>query len=418
MPVLAPVPKPVAQSEPAAPQTVPQTAPPEASQPDATPEPVAEVAPVSSPEATPDSVPVPVADATPDPVPVPTADPAISPSFDVVRVEPDGSSVIAGNATPNAVVSILLDGIEVGQATADGQGNFVALLDVPSRAEAQVLSLSSKHADDAVVVSNDSVILAPVVPTAPVPAVVAQADPEAQVTALEPAPLTPVPSAEPDVPEAVEAPVVEAIAAAPVTEPTTPTAPVTEPTPTAPAVLLANEQGVQVIQPAERSPEVMDNVVIDAISYDALGEVQLSGRGANPDTDEQGAPGFVRVYLNDAPIQTIPIGADGDWHTALPNVDTGVYVLRVDQVDASGAVTSRTQTPFKRETAEVLANAQAADPAQQITAVTVQPGSTLWAIARDRYGDGMLYVRVFEANSDSIRNPDLIYPGQVFQVPE
>ena len=50
--------------------------------------------------------------------------------------------------------------------------------------------------------------------------------------------------------------------------------------------------------------------------------------------------------------------------------------------------------------------------------VTVERGSTLWAIARDRYGEGMMFVRVFEANRDLIRDPDLIYPGQVFALPE
>ena len=48
---------------------------------------------------------------------------------------------------------------------------------------------------------------------------------------------------------------------------------------------------------------------------------------------------------------------------------------------------------------------------------TVQPGNTLWAIARERYGEGIMYVMVFEANRDRIRNPDLIYPGQVFVLP-
>ena len=48
----------------------------------------------------------------------------------------------------------------------------------------------------------------------------------------------------------------------------------------------------------------------------------------------------------------------------------------------------------------------------------MQPGSTLWAIAREKYGEGTLYVRVYEANKDRIRDPDLIYPGQVFVVPQ
>ena len=49
---------------------------------------------------------------------------------------------------------------------------------------------------------------------------------------------------------------------------------------------------------------------------------------------------------------------------------------------------------------------------------TVQPGATLWAIAEEQFGAGIMYVSVFEANKDQIRDPDLIYPGQVFRIPE
>ena len=43
--------------------------------------------------------------------------------------------------------------------------------------------------------------------------------------------------------------------------------------------------------------------------------------------------------------------------------------------------------------------------------------STESAIAKERYGDGILYVEVFDANRDKIRDPDLIYPGQIFVLP-
>lgn len=56
--------------------------------------------------------------------------------------------------------------------------------------------------------------------------------------------------------------------------------------------------------------------------------------------------------------------------------------------------------------------------AGRVTAVTVQPGNTLWALARENYGEGIRYVQLFEANRDKIRDPDLIYPGQVFDIPE
>jgi nucleoid-associated protein YgaU len=113
----------------------------------------------------------------------------------------------------------------------------------------------------------------------------------------------------------------------------------------------------------------------------------------------------------------LQVDGQGRWRGDLPDVDEGVYTLRVDEVAEDGSVTSRVETPFKRESPEILA-AATADFDGPIKAITVQKGATLWAIARDRYGKGELYVRVFEANRDSIRDPDLIYPGQIFDLPD
>ena len=96
----------------------------------------------------------------------------------------------------------------------------------------------------------------------------------------------------------------------------------------------------------------------------------------------------------------------------------GVYTLRADQVYAEGKVVSRVESPFKREAPAELAAAAEAIEKRRVVQVTVQPGNTLWAIAKENYGEGIQYVKVFNANRDRIRNPDLIYPGQVFTVPE
>jgi len=144
----------------------------------------------------------------------------------------------------------------------------------------------------------------------------------------------------------------------------------------------------------------------------ALDCAGLSKSLANP-TDNAG----MRIYLDNSPITTSRIATDGSWRSDLPQVDSGIYTLRVDQVDAQGAVVSRVETPFKREAPAALAAASAGrDAAAQV--ITVQPGFTLWAIARDRYGEGIRYVEVFNANRDRIRDPDLIYPGQVFDLPD
>ena len=177
------------------------------------------------------------------------------------------------------------------------------------------------------------------------------------------------------------------------------------------AVIKSNEDGVEVIQPVVPSAAELNQIALDSISYSDQGEVQLSGRA-------QSTTQGVRVYLNNQPIAELSVDQRGTWRGELPDVDTGVYTLRIDEIADDGAVTSRVETPFKREEPEVLAAANAQSDAGPVKAITVQTGATLWAIARDRYGEGIQYVQVFEANRDLIRDPDLIYPGQVFTLPD
>ncbi|SHG79543.1 LysM domain-containing protein [Cognatiyoonia sediminum] len=174
--------------------------------------------------------------------------------------------------------------------------------------------------------------------------------------------------------------------------------------------LVADEDGVRVVS---TGPQVLSNVALDSISYDPTGAVLLTGRATGE--------GFVQVYVDNQPVTTSRITEGGDWRTDLPEVDTGVYTLRIDEVDAEGEVVSRIETPFKREEPEAVAAVLAEETAEddfKVAVRTVQPGATLWAIAREQFGEGILYVAVYEANKDQIRDPDLIYPGQVFKIPE
>ncbi|MFG6623803.1 LysM peptidoglycan-binding domain-containing protein [Sulfitobacter sp. 1A12056] len=193
---------------------------------------------------------------------------------------------------------------------------------------------------------------------------------------------------------------------APAEEPDTAAAPAIPPAPA--PVLKSTAEGVERLDTAP--PQVMTNVALDTIGYSDQGDVQLAGR-AQPETSE------VRVYLNNNAVISLPVDQEGRWRGDLPDVDEGVYTLRVDELSRGGDVTSRVETPFKRESPEVLA-AATEGLTGPLSAVTVQKGDTLWAISRTRYGDPLLYVKVFEANSANIRDPDLIYPGQVFDLPE
>ncbi|MEO1364869.1 MAG: LysM peptidoglycan-binding domain-containing protein, partial [Pseudomonadota bacterium] len=267
-------------------------------------------------------------------------------------------------------------------------------------------------------------------PVAEAPSVPTETDVQEQTTVAkaDPVPETrdvaePAPAAR-DVAAADPAPETTDVAAAdtapdvsepPQPAPETATAATTDPAPTPevtaeappPAILRSTEAGVEVL--SSTAPEALDSIEIDTISYSQSGAVELAGRA-------QAESEVVRVYVDNRPVANIEVDDEGRWRGALPQIDTGVYTLRVDQLDAGGDVTSRVETPFQRE--DPVALAQADDVTAPAKRITVQTGNTLWGISRERYGDGRLYVQVFDANRDSIRDPDLIFPGQVFDLPQ
>ena len=456
-----------------------------------------------------------------------------APSFDVVRIETDGSALIAGQADGRGYVVLSVDGVEQLEARADlnGNGQFVIFAFLPSTADQQSLKLHL-YAEDGSgpVASVQTVFVAPATgvssgtesaAAAGQEEVAASEDPEAETemasteaksTNLEAAAAQTSKADAALVAEADAAPVAEAVAAPGAEEVTASKEPESETelastdmgssnveATSAPAtVILADEDGVRVLQdgaPAAVAPAV----TIDTISYSSNGDVILGGRGQ--------AGNFVRIYLDNQSIATSEIAVDGYWAVELSDIEPGIYTLRIDELNPAGDVVSRAETPFKREAAEELAElmaveTQAEEPrvevpsesavvakaeaeeaqrpavvqvepetapekplAQTVTQVevsvqpevaaldgqveqssnggsavveelpaetapalrapskkfrvrTVQPGSTLWAIAKESYGAGIEYFKVFEANKERIRDPDLIYPGQVFEIPD
>ncbi len=143
-------------------------------------------------------------------------------------------------------------------------------------------------------------------------------------------------------------------------------------------------------------------LVLRSVDYDAKGNVTISG---------EAAPGArVIVYLDNEAIGQGVVGAAGRWRfTPKRPVPSGLHRLRVDQLDDQGGVVARVETPFSR--AAILTDL----PREKF--VVVQPGNSLWRIARAVYGEGLRYTVIHQSNSRQIRDPDLIYPGQIFMVP-
>ncbi len=142
---------------------------------------------------------------------------------------------------------------------------------------------------------------------------------------------------------------------------------------------------------------------VDVVDYDQSGNVTMGGQ-AQPGTQ-------VQIYVDNSFVGRVEVPGNGRWTvTPVATIAPGRYLLRVDQLGGGGIVTARAELPFTRaDVSEVTM--------QEGRAVVVQPGNSLWRIARRVYGKGLMFSDIYRANRDQIRNPDMIYPGQIFVVP-
>ena len=86
--------------------------------------------------------------------------------------------------------------------------------------------------------------------------------------------------------------------------------------------------------------------------------------------------------------------------------DYGTKTVKVEQ-PAEGAQVQTVSVEKERD----------ASTAPTAKSYTVKAGDTLWALAAKYYGSGAQYSKIYEANTDKISNPNLIYAGQVFTIP-
>jgi nucleoid-associated protein YgaU len=147
-----------------------------------------------------------------------------------------------------------------------------------------------------------------------------------------------------------------------------------------------------------------------------------------------GEPGSsVRVYVGDDFQGEAQVNSSGKWLVeGDKNVPEGNVEVRADLVgDDGSSVDARAAVTFEKEkeqqivlTKVVATGAgggtqnQGAEVQRALPVVIIRKGDNLWRISRRLYGDGVRYTTIYQANQDQIRNPDLIYPGQVFLTPE
>ena len=304
-----------------------------------------------------------------------TAPEITSPSFDVVRIGPDGNAVIAGRAEPNSTVRIREGEEVIGEATADERGEWVVLPNKPLASGDRELSLESEDATGNVSMADDKVVV--LIPDEKAPSSAPASDDAAQTAQTT------------DAGESEKQPVIalkvpsQGNGAATVMQ-----GPAPEPA----------AQNAESETPDANLPRLS----IDVVDYDTQGRVAMSGKADLEQT--------VRIYLDNKHVGTAPADENGNWAITIGEpIEPGNYTMRADQLDRSGTVTARVEIPFERANPE--------DILEPGSRYVVQPGNSLWRIARRTYGEGLKYWVIYHQNRNQIRDPDLIYPGQIFALP-
>ncbi|MEP4766762.1 MAG: LysM peptidoglycan-binding domain-containing protein [Roseibium sp.] len=147
-----------------------------------------------------------------------------------------------------------------------------------------------------------------------------------------------------------------------------------------------------------------------------------------------GEPGSsVRVYVGEEFQGEAKVNSSGKWLVqGSKNVAEGNVDVRADLIGEDGSkVAARAAVTFEKGQDKQIvltkvvatgtgggAGAQGAEVKKSLPVVIIRKGDNLWRISRRLYGDGVRYTTIYQANQDQIRNPDLIYPGQVFLTPE
>lgn len=344
-----------------------------------------------------------------------SAEAPVVPSFDLVRVEPNGESVIAGRAAAGATIELLRGDQVHARAVADASGLFAIVPPALPPGSHQIV-LQSIAPDGARQRSAQSVTV--VIDAAQKRPLVTLTTPD-QPTVVLSNPEPPEPQVAQNAPKRPEEPAKAAEPAQPAPQP-------------------PQQAGAAPEQPAQPAPRPEIKIVSVEAEEGKLFVSGLSAPGAT-----------VRLYLNDALIAPGGAGADGKVSFSIGSgVRPGDYRIRLDDVDpVSGQVKSRAEVAFhvpvqvasSKPEARVAASPSASPSAQgepaarantdaqvaaagtivipNINTAIVSRGDNLWRISQRIYGSGYRYTVIYGANQDQIRNPDLIYPGQVFVLP-
>lgn len=283
----------------------------------------------------------------------------VPPTFDILRVEPDGSIVIAGNAPGGSNVEVLAGSKVIGQAVAGPEGDFAVVVADPLAPGSYQIVLRATDEANAIAMSAETAVVSiPEKPDGQVLALVEQPGQPSKLITV-PEPMTAKPAEQPSVEPQKPAETAAAPAATPKpAEPQTPAA--------APAQPEVKPAEVAVAKPEPVQPAPASDLRVEVKAIEIEGNKVFVAGVATPKKP-------VRAYANAIMLGETKSSDTGEFLIeALVDLPVGDYIVRADLLaDDGNKVLMRAQVPFRREAGEAVAavapEPKPAEPAQQAT---------------------------------------------------
>ena len=303
----------------------------------------------------------------------PNTTPTAPLTIDLARVKPDGAAVFAGTAAPNAIIRIFEGDILLGETIANANGEWVIVLEKSLAAGQHLISVGMERSDGSTEMADRSLA-----------GEIYKDNETKPLVALLPETATemPVLIQSPDDVDAAKPAAASSEAAA------------------AEAALPKTAEADSVKAQAKSQIAAL---VPSAIVWRDASRILISGKSR----------GGVRVAVNDAKGQfgEALVLADGAWQVSGSlDMDIAVNHLRFTLFDDANHAIGRYDLPIKSRD---LAKGQDGSPL-----IVVNKGDMLWRIAYHQLGEGIKYVDIVRRNEQDITDPDLIYPKQIFAVPQ
>ncbi|WP_068081913.1 Ig-like domain-containing protein [Polycladidibacter stylochi] len=343
------------------------------------------------------------------------------PSFDVMRVERSGDAVVAGRTEAGAIVALVANGEVLGKTVANSNGEFTIVLEKPLDAGDYDITLESQRDKNSKPIASKQHIAVSIPEDESSEALVVMNAPDAPSKVLQLPGQQSEPKQQIAQKEDKKQPEVQPPVKQEPVENSNQSTPAQQPQETLASVEKKTEQTTEPEQQKETA-----ELRVSAVESEN-GKIYVAGVG-EPGTD-------LRLYVGDKYLGQTTTKKDGSWLLEAPKeLGNGSIEVRADQMakDDQAKVVARAQVSFKKSNDQVIlkpvsveANASASgskgntatENIGALPSVIIRRGDNLWTISQRLYGSGFRYTTIYQANDNQIRDPDLIYPGQVFLIP-